>query len=122
MPRRVLPWSSVLLLCLASSSALALDLSLPPSQQAAAAPEKSAPASHVQPTSETADLPDLGGGTSVFSRLPKVHGTLGYGVMMGKGLPNGVESATHLGLETQATDHVSIGLGLTQWQGGRILP
>ncbi|WP_295466327.1 hypothetical protein [uncultured Pseudomonas sp.] len=121
MPRRVLPWSSVLLLCLASSSALALDLSLPPSEQPQASLDQVAPAFPVQHESSAA--PDLGdGGTSLFSKLPKVHGTLGYGVMMGKGLPNGVESATHLGLETQATDHISIGLGLTQWQGGRVLP
>ncbi len=121
MPRRVLPWSSVLLLCLASSSALALDLSLPSSQQPQASLDQVAPAFPVQHESSAA--PDLGdGGTSLFSKLPKVHGTLGYGVMMGKGLPNGVESATHLGLETQATDHISIGLGLTQWQGGRVLP
>jgi len=121
MPRHVLSWSSVVLLCLASSSALALDLSLPPSQQPQASLDKVAPAFPAQ--NETAAPPDLGdGGTPLFGKLPKVHGTLGYSVMMGKGLPNGVESATHLGLETQATDHISIGLGLTQWQGGRVLP
>lgn len=122
MPRSVLSWSSVLLLCLASSSALALDLSLPPSQPSAATLDKPAPTSQAQPQSETSSLPDLGSDPSILGKLPKVHGTLGYGVMMGKGLPNGVESATHLGLETQATDHISIGLGLTQWQGGRVLP
>ncbi|MDR6235189.1 hypothetical protein [Pseudomonas oryzihabitans] len=122
MPRSVLSWSSVLLLCLASSSALALDLSLPPSQPSAATLDKPAPTSQAQPQSETSSLPDLGSAPSLFGKLPKVHGTLGYGMMMGKGLPNGVESATHLGLETQATDHISIGLGLTQWQGGRVLP
>ena len=122
MPRPVLRWSSLLLLCLVSSSTLALDLSLPPGPPSAAALDPSAPASPTQPATDTPDLPDLGGGTSVFGKLPKVHGTLGYGVMMGKGLPNDLESATHLGLETQATDHVSIGLGLTQWQGGRALP
>ncbi|KUM39925.1 hypothetical protein [Pseudomonas sp. EpS/L25] len=121
MPRLVLRCSSALLLCLASCSALALDLSLPPSEQPQASLDKVAPAFPVP--NEAAAPPDLGdGGTPLFGKLPKVHGTLGYGVMLGKGLPNGVESATHLGLETQATDHVSIGLGLTQWQGGRALP
>ena len=121
MPRSAVHWSSVLLLCLASSSALALDLSLPPSQQPEAALDKVAPAFPAQ--DEAAAPPDLGGGGApLFGKLPAVHGTLGYGVMTGKGLPHGVESATHLGLETQVTNHVSIGLGLTQWQGGRVLP